>query len=276
MLRLSAISLTLACLVAPAGAETSVSLEAAPAQAPAIAPYRAAVLTVRHASGPGAQVIGAVAVRQLEGGPTILLPVTIPPGSSRQLTVPLPAVSSQQSYRVTLRGEGGDIEQFDLPVAWPVELLTTESWIDPQAYRPWEYDLPRWPPAMLRNVFIAAALSGLALAGALFIPVWAGRIVATALIVTAACVAVTVPLRSADVLVVRRVAFPAASTEQRPQALWVLTCRRHAEWRHDARRMHPVYFDARQMRADEAVIVPDGEIRVPLRPDEVRLFRQWR
>jgi len=275
MIRPWAISLAIACLGAPTGAETKVSLEVADAQDPAIAPYRACALTVRHAAGGGAQVIRAVAVRQLEGGPTILMPVTIPPGSSAQLTVPLPAVSSQQSYRVTLRGEGGGIEQFDLPVAWPVELLTTDSWIDPQAYGPWEYDLPRWPRRMLRNVFIAAVLSSLALAGALFIPVSAGRIVAVVVIVTAACLAVTVPLRAADVVVVRQVTFPPAP-RQRPQTLWALTCRRRAEWRHDARRMHPVYFDTRQMRADEAVIVPGGEIRVPLRPEEVRLFRQWR
>jgi len=260
-----------------AGADAS--LEPAAQQDPGLLPYRQAQLTIRQTEKGSAPVIRAVALRQTLGGPTLLFGVTVPPGTSHSALVPLPAVFVQETYAVRLltepRVDAPVVAEQELSISWPPELLATDFWIDPAAYEPWQFDLPRWPRQTLWGVFVAALLSCLAMASALFIRPPTIRLVALLILVAASCVAVMIPLRAMPTLVARRVNLPRVAGIPLPGALWVLTCRRTGNWTHEAATMQPVYQDRRQMLADQSVIVDGSVLRVPIRPDEVRLFRQW-
>lgn len=265
------------CSSAAASDEATVSLEPAREQDRTALPYRLAELTVRNAGGETASVIRAVQIRESQGGPTFVVAVTVPPDSTRTVRVKLPAVSLQQTYRVRLltemRADSPAVSEFELPLTWDVELVNTEEWIDAEAYAPWEGDLPSWSPTVKRNVFLTAVLISLAMAAALFVPpTW--RTAALILVAAAGCYAATLPLRSVDVVVERRLTLPHPRQRQQDQTLWALTSRRTTPWTREGIELTPIYRHRGEMLSDDTVIGPGDRIRLSLRPADLRLLRQ--
>lgn len=270
--------LSAACAVAaeapgPGGAR----LAPATRQDPADLPCRTAELTIENGTS---DVVRGVTLREWDGGPTFSLSVTVPPGTTQTFTVPLLAVSVRQKYSVGLfrgpapgmqaarrpaRRRDGQVSGAVCRIEWPPELVNPEAIIDPQLYRKWQDELPTWPPGLLRNMFLAAVLTCLALAGTLFVRRGWGRAAAIVIVVGIATVGVWRLVRLPRT-VIRR--------DDRAGGLIALTCRRSAQWRHSGR-LIPIYYDESQMRADESVIFlgPDPAITVRLRPHEVRLLR---
>ena len=276
MIRVLAITAVL-CSSAAASGEATVSLEAAREQDRTALPYRLAELTVRNAGGETASVIRAVQIRESQGGPTFVVAVTAPPDSTRAVRVKLPAVSLEQTYRIRLltevRADSPAIGEFELPLTWDVELVNTEEWIDAEAYAPWEGDLPSWSPTVKRNVFLTAVLISLAMAAAMFVPpTW--RTATLILVAAAGCYAATLPLRSVDVVVERRLVAFAPGEREADQTLWALTSRRTTPWTSEGIRLTPIYRHRREMLSDDTIIGPGGRIRLSLHPADLRLLRQ--
>jgi hypothetical protein len=139
-----------------------------------------------------AGVVRAVAIRPEAGGPTILCPASIAPKTVQDVSVRLPVISAQQAFVVRLL-PAADVAATPLHQAIvPLEVTDLNAverargaLIDPDAYQGRLEDLPRWPPDLLRTVFLAAVLACVALGGALFIRRPAIRLLAAAAVVTA-------------------------------------------------------------------------------------------
>jgi len=247
-------------------ADVSVSLEADD-KADTVRPFRAARVTIEPGDIPDQAAVRAVLLQPEGGGPTILIPAVLVPGSPTQLVAPLPATSVEQTYRIgLLDADDADaviVAESRASITWPVESVTPEAFLATEAYRKWEFDLPAWPAGTVRNVFLAAVLVGLATAGLLLVPPGALRAVALGLIVVAACWAMWSVLHSADIVV---------ETTDADGTITVLTCRRTTVWHSDDAGWSPLYFDASQMKSQVVLIRPGRGMSVRLSPSQVQLI----
>ena len=267
------------CATAVMG-RTTAMLDVAPHQDEAAFPYRRAELTVDNRTE---SIIRAVALRSQQGGPTLVWPVTVAPRTVQKLLVDLPAVSVRQTYHIRLldSGAGGEadvVEALEAAICWPAEIVTADAFLDPEACGRHEFDLPAWSSELRRNVFLAALLTSLAMAGVLFISRSGARVAVLALIVaiTGACLVAAVPVED---IVVERV-FDGGRTlpihAARPnESLTLVTCRRTANWSDPDPRVAPVYSSRRQMATDTMVLHRRRGASVRIRPQEVRLFRKY-
>jgi hypothetical protein len=226
-------------------------------------------LNVADPDGRLGGVVRGVSLRPEAGGPTIFCPASIAPKTVQDLPVPLPVISAQQTFLIRLlpapNAAARPLHEALVPLEVP-DLAVVErargALIDPDAYQGRLEDLPHWPPALLRTVFLAVVLTCVALAGAMFIRRPTFRVLAAALVVVAGSFVLGHVLGDCpDVLV-----HPAG-------AVTVVTCRRTVNWSHPAD-MLPVYWSQRTMERDNLVFRPDGELTVTLRPDAVRVFRR--
>jgi hypothetical protein len=119
-------------------------------------PYRPAVLEVRNTL---ARPVAAVSLRADDGGPTLLVPLTVPPGGRGRITLALPATSPRQVYAVTAYAEYANGQAGPLPpplaaaateIQWPVEWVAGETIINPEAFEPFAAYKPLWPAWLLQ------------------------------------------------------------------------------------------------------------------------------
>jgi hypothetical protein len=249
-------------------ASAGVGLTLAPAGAP-VDGFIPARLAVADPQGRLTGVVRAVAIRPEAGGPTILCPASIAPKTVQDLPVRLPVISAQQAFVVRLLpaadAAATPLHQAIVPLE-VTDLNAVEqarnALIDSHSYDGRLEDLPRWPPALLRTVFLAAVLACVALGGALFIRRPAIRLLAAAAVVAAGSFVLAHVLGDCPDVLVR----PAG-------AVTIVTCRRTANWSHPSD-MLPVYWNQRTMERDDLILRPEGDLTVTLHPGDVRVFRR--
>lgn len=252
----------------PAFASVGIGLTLTPTDAPT-GGFVAAKLAVADPMGRLAGVVRAVAIRPEAGGPTILCPASIAPKTVQDVSVRLPVISAQQAFVVRLL-PADDVAATPLHQAIvPLEVTDLNAverargaLIDPDAYQGRLEDLPRWPPDLLRTVFLAAVLACVALGGALFIRRPAIRLLAAAAVVTAGSFVLAHVLGDCPTVLVR----PAGPVT-------IVTCRRTVAWSHPSS-MLPIYWNQRSMERDDLVLRPEGDLTVTLHPQDVRVFRR--
>ena len=241
---------------------------------PGAAPYSTADLTVDATAAPGDQVVRAVCLQDVDGGPRLVYSLTAPAGSKQTITVALPAVSQQQRYRVDLLAADAYpapvLASLTAAVTWsPAQTDSAEAFFDSDCYEPWLEDPPTWPADLRRNVFVALVLTCLAAAGAGMIRSPAIRIAAL-IVIAAACTAGVAAYLSAQPVILEQTA--------RDGDLIVLRCLRQTHWHSQREDLVPVYFDKRHMRRDNLVIHSGRGLRVRLSPTQdahrVRIFRR--
>jgi hypothetical protein len=251
----------------PVRGETGVGLAPLPG-ADTVAGFAHARLTVADPNAELAAVVRAVSLRPGGGGPTVLADITVAPGAKEQTAdVLLPATSPQQVYTARLlSGPGKPAPPLlvrELPVAWPVELTARarREMIDPAAYERFQEDLPRWNPALLRNVFLAAVIAAAALAAVLFLRQ-------------------PVPRLLAVLAVAGAMTYGAVQVAQRQETLrrrtygdlTVLAARRTAV-AHLPGATFPLYRSQTHMDGDDLTIRPGVDLHVAVAPDQPRVFR---
>jgi hypothetical protein len=237
-------------------------------------PYRPAELMIDW-SGAGdsssGRIIRGVMVRSTRGGPGMFYTTTIAPGASGRLSVALPVLSTQETYRVGLFGKGGGeasdsrrLHQFDVPLDWPAQWVTAEAFVDPQAYLEGDYAPPRWSGSTLGRVFAVAAVGCLVLAAMLFVRTGGRRLLGVCLmaILTAGGLWLAA---GAEPIVVQR----AVGDDGR---LLLVACRRSTSHTIRQGRLVPLYYNMQHMAGDTSVILPGGAIELRLSPGQVRLF----
>ena len=259
---------TAACLAAPAAGEFTASLAPAPAQ-DAPWPFQPAKLRMHYAPPSDAADVRGVSLRNAAGGATMVFPAAMSAGGDYILPLALPAVSPQQTYEVRLIGADGEAaESVRTALAWPVAMLTTDAWIDPDAYEPFAGEAPAWPREVRRAALLTGVLFVLAMAATLLL----GRasVASAGIVLAAGCVAATLTLRAAPPLEVDRIDLPAPSGG--PQTLWAVGARRSSVWRLQGPPPLPVYRSREEMRRDRSVIDFGSGLTAPLRAGELRLF----
>ena len=257
----------------PASGQVRIDLAPAATQPgatrPAPGPYLPARLTV--AAPPEGPPVQAVRLREVQGGPTILLPLTVPPGTTRSATIVLPAWSQQQSYRAALladdRADAAEISWAHVNLAWPSDAASRDALFDAQAYE--EHPRPaQWDAALVRNLFLLLVAFALACGAALLVHCPPARAGLLLVLVAAAAGGAWLLVRDQGLVVQREL-------DRDAFRLLVLTTRRTTVWE-APRPLWPVYFSPRQMRDDDLVIHVGRSTRLTLRPDDVRILRDVR
>lgn len=260
-----AAALLFSALASPARAEVGVGLAALPGDT--VAGFARARLTV---SDPNAELLGvvrAVALRTVPGGPTVLFDATVAPGARDQaLDVLLPALSPQQVYQARLlaaRDAPASLLVRELPIAWPIEVAakSRQQLIDPAACARFQEDLPRWEPALLRKVFLAAVIAAALFAATLLFRGSALRLLAV--------LALAAALSYGAV----RAAEHQPSLRQRTyDDLTVVAARRTSPVQLRGPLL-PVYRNPDQFDSDTLTIRPGIDLHVEVAPDQPRVFR---
>ncbi len=250
----------LATAAGAAAQEIDVSLAPAAGQEVS-SPYRAAALVIDNRSD---AEITSVRLRWAEGGPTFLHRLRVAPHTRQELRVLLPAVSVAQEYRVALAMESEGVAERACVVHWPAESLNLDAMIDAELCGRWEFSQPPWPASLLRNVLLAGLACAAALAGALLIRRRLAR--------AAALLAGSAALTGAALLVLRAEPIVVLPDTSDPSVLAV-ACRRTTTWTGPAD-LALVYPSLRDLRDNETVVDVGREIRVPMKPMDVRVFRK--
>ena len=260
---------TLAASLLAAGAalaDVAVTLEADD-KAGAARPFCAGRVTIDPNDIADCLSVRAMWLRPERGGPAIILPVAVTPGTSTQLSVALPATSIEQTYRIQLLEaddpEAAVVAESRASITWPVEDVRPEAFLDPDTYRKWEFALPAWQAGTIRNVFLAAVLIVLVTAGVLLLPWGALRALALGLIVVVGSCSMWAILHNADLVV-----------ERTDGDITVLACRRTTVWHSNDANWCPLYYDAGQMEHQTVLIRPTRAISVQLQPGRVQLLKR--
>ena len=266
----------------PAHGAMGVLLERADEQPESIWPYRAAKLTVRNDSD---EIIRVVRLRWRRGGPSFVHPVAIAPHTSYSLAVNLPAAALNQVYQVALLeaddpddANGPTLADLTTDIEWKLTDLTTDAFMDSEAYDPWHDKIPAWPSKLRWNVLLGGVLYFLALAGCLFIPRHGLRIAAVVILAAAASIAVWHALSVEESIIHYEVEVNDTGLTGTSKFV-VLTCRRTTEWYYPSVRegippLAPIYYSEDQMARDTMTIHATRGVGVLLKPNEVRLFRR--
>ena len=234
--------------------------------------YFPADLTITNDTG---SIIQSVLIHSRHGGPYFLFPVTIAPQSTQSLSVSLPALASPCDLDVALLAGAstqaptvGTVKA-SVPFSPQQVEASRAFFLDNEPYRKWESHLPRWPGELKRNIFLCLVVSVLACGATLLIRRRAVRLMALAVVIigsTATSYAImhTCPL----------VENTNAVGQLDASADIVLGVRRTTQWMLPRTDVYPVYRNERQMLADQAVIVADKGIDLPLGPAQLRIFRR--
>jgi hypothetical protein len=263
-LKSALIALAVLFCAADAPGAVAATLRAIDVQDDTLLPYRTAAMEIDNDTD---GVIRAVALRWDQGGPTIVQPAAVAPRSEQTVTVALPAVSGQQTFRVRFLPSDDPaampIDAIDARIHWKTDLLTTELFAVPPNCRALADTPPTWPPELLRGIFLASIVGASALAGVLFLHRGAVRVVAlVALVGVGAAIAAT--LHTQEVI---------ATTIAAEGQVLAIGCRRSTSWSTDETAVAPLYLDKLQWQQDTAVVRPGWGITVNLAPGEVRFFR---
>ncbi len=236
--------------------------------------YRGAIVGVDNRSG---QAVRAVAVRMIEGGPTFLLPLAVPPDSNAALAAMLPAIAAEQAYIVKMlaheRVDASAIAEATVLTSWPAESVHREVFLDPDAQE--GGGLPsEGIGGLARGLFLSAVLVAVALCTALLLRRTAWRVAAALAIVLVATVSIPQSIASRSTSV-RTQEIPSTSAEPNrpPQMRLAISCLRTTRWDHLSARNVPVYGSLGQMRHDDAVVHPGKGLAVTVRAGQTRVFR---
>ena len=258
-------------------------------------PFRVVKFTAQNST---AGIVRAISFRSSDGGPTLLVDAVIPPGGKIDGVVPLPALSPQQTYDVTLlssaqaddAGSPQALAKLQADVTWPKEMVNEDRFVN------WRYDPAQseavawWPGELKRNVFLVLVLGSLAMAavrllGAGTAPFRSplaktdpstsrfagyGRWVTLGLIVAGTTMASGWILGRVG-LAVNESRW--VTVDERARPLLAAGSRRTIQAVYDAQCV-PVYGTKDLMQNDSTVIHVAHEATVTLRPGSVHLFEQ--
>ena len=254
-------------LAAPAGAaQITASLRPTDNQDAAASGFRLADLTIENR---GDSLVTGARLRNVDGGPVMIIDAAVPPASIETFRVHLPATSLQQSWLVALTGreEAALGTAVSVPITWPAELVTDEPFIAPEVYESLDDALASWPSAWKGSVLLASVLGGLAAGATLLIRRPVLRLVAATVVVLAATGAAAVAVATIPTVVERTIADGGA-------VLHVLSARRTVRWHSGEGGMYPLYRTGRHMRSDDTKIHVGKGVWMTLRPQEVRCLRR--
>ncbi len=222
-------------------------------------PYHYIHYTIRNDAARGS--ISSIMFRMAEGGPAFVVPAFVPAGESFEGVMALPALSPQQAYDVVFAG--GSVR---LPVAIPPQRVRPQDTVNAGLYADFEGAALAWPPAGVRELFLAAVLLCVVLAATTLVRRPAVRIAAALAVALAAAGAALLYLESQPLVQERLVA------DANGQEMLVLATRRTGHWSYHEAPLIPLYADAAQLAADRTLI-DAGAVNTELTPDRVRLFR---
>lgn len=258
--------ITLLAMSASASAATVTARPGQQGQKDVTKPYRNAEISVTNTSD---RIIRAISVRAVQGGPTMLKPITIAPKTGQKVFIDLPAFSQEQTYTVSLYTDEKAQTQLDparkIRINWPVESVNAGAFIDLPCYREQFETLPDWPRRLRVGLVIAASLMGIALGGIMFIR--KGAVRGVLLILTVAAAAIVMWQVSATYKSV------IVTTDETGRDV-IVKCRRTSQWTTEDKTLVPIYYSKAHLAEDNAVISGDG-ISVTIKPNEVRIFRRW-
>jgi hypothetical protein len=270
-----ALALIVATAVCPAVAQVDLGLT--PAAQQGTGPYRNASLSVRNRSG---QIVRAVAIRMIpQGGPTFVMPVTVPPDANYSTDILLPVLVPAQSYEVRAladdRPDAALVASRIVDTTWPAAMVSQVAFIDGPAYGQYEDSVPTWPASLIRSIFIAAAATCLALAATLFMRRTILRLAAVVVMLIASTIGMLWLAAGAEV-VVSHYEYSETNSgmghNSLVPSLLVVACRRSTVWNNPSRDLVPIYYSPWHMKHDSTVIDQRG-LTVPMTPGQVRLFR---
>lgn len=159
------IGIIIAAVLAPS-LVSGATLEPLEAQPDEIFPYRAAVLLFTN---PEDQEITHLGIRWTGGGPRMIYPVSVPPGGEAKQGVHLPAVWSDQTYKIDLYSNGEIKHQLEAHIVWPAPLTTKKSFVDHYQCKKLMEEHTGWPKEVRVNTTLAVALTVIILACCLMI-----------------------------------------------------------------------------------------------------------
>lgn len=241
-----------------------------PSPAGPSADFQPATLAIHNDLG---QVIRAVTLHWPGGGPTMFFAVAIPPGTTQDLTVQLPAIDEDQAYDVALladpQPDAVPLQKLAARITWPPAQANPELF-QSLRYRTLRVDQPQWPPAQLRILWIVAMAGAIAMGALILIRRPRLRLAMLLVTIAAATMAAWALTRDYPLVAARTMAMP-QTTGAPSRNIVVLASRRTVQWSAD-RVLIPIYLTPQQMRSDDSVIAPGKWTRVTLTPREVRLF----
>ncbi|MCY2931899.1 MAG: hypothetical protein NTV86_20870 [Planctomycetota bacterium] len=250
-------------LAAPAAGESGITITPAPEAPQSMLPYRTARLTIPDAS---TSVTPTLSVQDVRGGVTVLVQPIDRTDNGTTILLPLPATSTQQSYRVRhLPVDRPDAPALLEPaaiVAWPGDVVENSlaTLVDPQAYDRLAHLAPVWPASARRSVFLLAALACLLLIATMFVPARSVRLWVMLALTVAITIGAGLALNGQDLLLIHD-----------EPGLTVVSARRTTDW--IARgRLVPIYAVKSQLTADTTVLGPGDVLQTTIRPDAMRIF----
>ena len=257
--------------LAPLGGELAVE----PAASQPAGACRAAVLSVANHSS---QPVRAVAVRMIEGGPTWLWPLAVPPDANASLAVSVPVQTLEQGYALrALAGERADspaIATSSVTVSWPTGPAAPFRLLRQDLYQDHEDKIASWPMGFRRELFLAVAAGCIALAGAVLLRRRAWKLAAVAAVAVGATVAILLWVERRGDVAQYAVASSSAAEPNAPQAtLLIVSSPRTTAWRHPSSEIIPLYGSPGQMARDDAVIQSGRGISLTVHAGELRVFQ---
>ncbi len=260
----------LGCMLAACSAaigQSKVSLQPLARQDLA-SPLRKARLTVQSDLG---QTVRAIKLHWTGGGPAVLVEAAIEPRGRTDLTVELPAISSEQVYQVSLlprvRPDVTPLEVVNAPITWSLEMVNTDVFL----YYRYDQAQPRQPslPGHFKlNLLLVLVLVSVALGAVLLVGRGWVRIVLLVVVLAAGSLAVAAMNRRVEPVEVSEVYLPRLPVAGR---LLAVGARKSTLWQ-SPRLLVPAYQSSRQMEQDSSVIIDARSIVVPLKAGQVRLL----
>lgn len=264
------ISLVIAATLATplAAAQIKAALSPAAKQDTALAGFRLAEISIE--TDAESRVAG-VSLRNSEGGPAMVIDITVPPASGETFTVHLPATSLQQSWFVTFIDRHGDTvgPTLNVPITWPPQLVTDKSFVRPELYDSLDGSLASWPAAWKRNVLLASVLLAIAAGATLLIARPMTRLAAITGVVVVAAGAAGLFAARAPTVIRRTIPDPDGGA-----TLHILSARRTLSWRSDTGGVYPLYRTSSHMKSDDSEINIKKGVRMTLTPRQVRYLRE--
>ena len=240
-------------------------------------PYRRATLDVKYESSSpisaaetDSNVVRGVSIRSLRGGPTMFYPVTIPPETpGRKISVLVPAMSAEDTYRVALLSgpsvNSPVIAELELTIDWPADWVTSQMFLDPEAYDDGDFLPPVWSNRTLQLVFVIAAATCVLLGAILMIRRAAWRVAVASITIIAAGAGLW-RAANAEPIILRQLLGE-------NERLLLVSCIRDASCEISPPHTVPLYYNMEEMSQDNAVVLTEGKLTVELKSGaEVRLF----
>jgi len=235
-------------------------------------PYRRAILEVKYDpsdSDVKHGVIRRIAIRSINGGPTMLSSVTIPPGTSKQdVDVLVPAMSAHDSYNVRLSGrqtaDTTPIAEFVLQLEWPAEAVSIDAFLDPDQYEEGDYLPPVWSQRTLKTIFASVLGACVLLSACLFVQRGRRRMAVSGATLIAAITCLWLLVGSEPVVIDAELGDGGR--------LLLVSCLRDTTYEIPSSHTIPLYRDTDEMAADRAVVHQGDKLIVELKTGQVRLF----